>query len=656
MYEQVSHSLLDKILDELKPDIRKRDLRHFYTRLGANFYAIYSLFHHLYGRRDDFEHKMLKLVEVMANQYILRDPALKESDILRERDHNWFLRQDWVGMALYSDGFNEDLNGLRNNLPYLQELGVNMVHVMPILECPKGASDGGYAVSNFRDVDERVGTLDDLRKLARHMRKRDMLLTLDVVVNHTSDEHPWAMQAKVGNARYQEYYYTFKDRDVPDMYEQTMPEIFPETSPGNFTYSDEMQRWVMSVFNSYQWDLNYSNPDVFIEMLDVILFWGNQGADIVRLDAVAFLWKKIGTVCQNEREAHLILQLMKDCCQVTAPGVLFIAEAIVAPVEVTKYFGEDAINAKECEIAYNATYMALLWDAVATKNTKLLNQGIRSLPGKLDGATWLNYVRCHDDIGLGFDDADIWKAGYEPSQHRRFLIDYLTGKFPGSPSRGEPFGINDKTGDARISGTLASLAGLESAIDSGDESSVQRSIDLILLLHSMVMAFGGIPLLYYGDEIGTINSHSYDEDPGKAGDNRWLHRPRIDWEKAENRKMHGSVEQRIFDGLRQQIAVRKHTPAFSDFNNRELIDTGNPHIFAYVRTSPTPAGQAVLVVGNFDSKPQTVSLRSFGYYYKPGQTHFEDICHGHALEISDDGLWMPAHSFYWLSDRALTHF
>lgn len=265
-------------------------------------------------------------------------------------------------------------------------------------------------------------------------------------------------------------------------------------------------------------------------------------------------------------------------------------------------------------------------------------------------------MRCHDDIGLGFDDADIWKAGYEPFAHRRFLIDYLTGKFPGSPSRGEPFGINDKTGDARISGTLAALAGLESAIESGDEDSVQRSIDLILLLHSMVMGFGGIPLLYYGDEIGTLNSHAYEADPGKAGDNRWLHRPRIDWNKAESRKIQGSVEQRIFDGLKQQIAVRKHTPAFSDFNNRELIDTGNEHVFAYVRTSPTPGGQSVLVVGNFDAKPQIVSLRSFGYYYKPGQTHFEDICNGASLEISDDGLWMPAHSYYWLSDRGATHF
>jgi len=428
MYEQQSHSLLNRTLDQMEPALRQHDLRYFYTRLGANFYAIYNLFNRLYGERKDFEAQLVALVNVLARQYIEREAELKRRDIAREADYNWFLSQQWVGMALYLDGFAGDLQGLSGRLPYLQELGVNLVHILPIMECPPGASDGGYAVKNFRNVDERAGTLQDLRELAAKMRGRDILLTLDVVLNHTSDEHEWARKARAGAAEYQDYYYIFNNRDVPDMFEETMPEVFPETSSGNFTFDEDMQKWVMTVFNSYQWDLNCSNPAVFIEMVDIILFWANQGADIVRLDAVAFLWKKIGTTCQNEREAHLILQLLKDCCQVTAPGVLFIAEAIVAPVEITKYFGEDAVIAKECEIAYNATFMALLWDAIATKNALLLNQGIRSLPEKLDHATWLNYIRCHDDIGLGFDDSDIAAVNYEPLAHRRFLVDYYTGQ------------------------------------------------------------------------------------------------------------------------------------------------------------------------------------------------------------------------------------
>ena len=651
MYEQVSHSLLNQILDRLKPEIRKRDLRHFYTRLGANFYVIHSLFHQLYGEREDFKQQMVRLVEVMAGQYIKRSSALKEVDIAREKNHNWFLSQEWVGMALYTDGFAGDLKGLASRADYFQELGVNMVHVMPILKCPEGASDGGYAVSDFRDVDERIGSLKDLRRLARNLRKRDILLTLDVVVNHTSDEHEWASRARAGEQAYQDYYYIFDNRDVPDMFEETMPEIFPETAPGNFTYDETMGKWVMTVFNNYQWDLNYSNPAVFIEMLDIILFWANQGADIIRLDAVAFLWKKIATTCQNEREAHLILQLMKDCCQVTAPGVLFIAEAIVAPVEITKYFGEDAVIAKECEIAYNATFMALLWDAVATKNAKLLDRGIRSLPDKLDRATWLNYVRCHDDIGLGFDDTDIVQASYDPHSHRRFLVDWFTGEYADSPARGKPFGVNDKTGDARISGSLASLVGLESAIESGDPAAIQRSIDLILLLNSLIMSFGGIPLLYYGDELGTVNDYDYVNDVSKADDNRWMHRPCIDWQMAELRYKHGMIQQQIFSGLQRMIAIRKTITAFADYNNRELVDTGNPHLFTFIRSNPFNVDDNVLVVSNFDSSPQSLTLSDLGPTGRFEYSRLRDLYSGESPRLFKDQLVIPPYRFYWLSDQ-----
>jgi amylosucrase len=653
MYEQVSHSLLNKILDELKPEIRKRDIRHFYTRLGANFYGIYSLFHHLYGNREDFELQMRRLVEVMAAQYIARGADQKRLDDEREMDHNWFLSQEWVGMALYADGFAGDLKGLESRTSYFQELGVNMIHILPILKCPRGASDGGYAVSDFRNVDERMGGLEDVQSLARDLRKRNMLLTLDVVLNHTSDEHEWALRARQGEKNYQDYYYVFEGRDIPDMFEETMPEVFPENAPGNFTFDEQMNKWVMTVFNTYQWDLNYSNPVVFIQMLDIILFWANQGADIVRLDAVAFLWKKIGTTSQNEREAHLILQLMKDCCQVTAPGVLFIAEAIVAPVEITKYFGEDAVIAKECEIAYNATFMSLLWDAVATKNTQLLEQGVRNLPTKLDRATWLNYVRCHDDIGLGFDDNDIHQAGYDVALHRKFLIDYFTGGYGDSPARGLPFGRNDKTGDARISGSLASLVGLEAAQESDDEQAIQYSIDQILLLHSMIMSFGGIPLLYYGDEIGTLNQYSIFEDEIKANDSRWIHRPKIDWEKAELRKQHGTVEQRIFDGLQRMIAVRKTIKVFSDFNNRELLDTGNPHLFVFMRTDPFMLNDNVLVVGNFDSAPQSLTLSDLSNRGSFEYGRLQDLYCGESPTLFKDQLVVPPYRFYWLTDQGM---
>jgi amylosucrase len=651
MYEQVSHSLLNQILDELKTEIRKRDLRHFYTRLGANFYGIHLLFHHLYGKREDFKEQMIHLVEVMATRYVQRHVALKQLDSEREKNHNWFLSQEWVGMALYADGFAGNLEGVCDKLPYLQELGVNMVHVMPVMLCPEGASDGGYAVSDFRNVDPRFGSLEDISVLSASCRKRGMLLVMDMVLNHTSDDHEWAQRARAGEQKHQDYYYIFDNRDIPDMFEEVMPEIFPETAPGNFTWDEAMQKWVMTVFNSYQWDLNYGNPAVFIEMLDNILFWANQGADVLRLDAVAFLWKKIGTTSQNEREAHLLLQLMKDCCQVTAPGVLFIAEAIVAPVEITKYFGEDAVIAKECEIAYNATFMALLWDAVATKNTQLLWQGIQSLPTKLDRATWLNYLRCHDDIGLGFDDADIVRAGYEPYAHRRFLVDYFTGRFDESPARGQPFGVNSKTGDARISGSLASLVGLEAALESSDDLGIDHAVKQILLLHSLTCSFGGIPLIYYGDELGTLNDCSFLNDENKKGDNRWMQRPRIDWERAERRHQHGTPEQRIFDGLKKIIAARKGIPAFADFNNRELIDVDNPHLFVFLRSDPFMPLGSVLVVCNFKDSPQYLELNSLSNRGMFEYGNLRDLCSGESPSLFKQQLVIPPYHFYWLTDQ-----
>lgn len=650
MYEQISHSLLNSILDDLKPEIRRQDLRHFYTRLGANFYAIHSLFFTLYGHRDDFELQMLRLVETMAKGYIDRSPELERLDIQREQDHNWFLSQKWVGMALYSNGFAENLADLENKIGYFQELGINMVHIMPILMCPNGQSDGGYAISDFREIDERVGSLEDIRQIAQEFRKRDILLILDIVLNHTSDEHEWAQKAKMGDRNFQDYYYIFENRDIPDMFEQNMPEVFPETDPSNFTWDAEMEKWVMTVFHNYQWDLNYSNPRVFIEMLDIILFWANQGVDILRLDAVAFLWKKIGSSCQNERKAHLILQLMKDCCQVTAPGVLFIAEAIVAPVEVIKYFGEDAIAAKECEIAYNATLMALMWDGIATKNTKLLYQGIKSLPNKLERATWLNYVRCHDDIGLGFDDSDIHLAGYEPRAHRKFLVDYLTGKFNGSPSRGMAFMPNEATGDARICGSLASLVGLESALETDDEGLIALAINRILLMHAIILSFGGIPLIYNGDAIAVLNDYSYIDDHSKSNDNRWVHRPKINWEKADLRKKQGTVEYTVFNATKKMIAIRKEISAFADFNNRELLHIENEHLLCFVRFNYQRPSEKVLVIANFDANPQDLSLESLRTMGFNTYSNFVDLYSGMKPEQCDGRITLQGYEFYWLTE------
>lgn len=648
MYEPVSHTILNQILDDLAPAIKNKELRFFYSRLGANFYAIHSLFKRLYGDRDDFYPQLHKLVEVLAYNYINRDQSLREKDRRREEDHEWFLNQQWVGMALYANGFADNLAKLKTKINYFDEIGVNLVHILPIMECPIGKSDGGYAVSDFRSVDSRVGSNQELEAIIAELGQRDTLIALDMVVNHTSDQHEWAKRAMAGDKAYQDCYYMFDNRDIPDMFDYAMPDIFPEQDPGNFTYNEQMNKWVMTVFHSYQWDLNYTNPTVFIEMLENIFYWANQGVDILRLDAVAFLWKKMGTASQNEEEAHLILQLFKDCCQVVSPGLLFIAEAIVAPTEIIKYFGEDAVVAKECEIAYNATYMALLWDAVATKNAKLLNQGIKSLPGKLEQATWLNYLRCHDDIGFGFDDNDIYQIGYDAAAHRQFLIDYFVGKHTDSIATGRLFGQNDKTGDARVSGSLASLVGLEKAVQMKDQKLIDSCCEHIILLHSLIMSFGGIPLLYYGDELGMLNDYSFEQDEQKWQDSRWLHRPTFDWQQVEARHRQGTIEHRIFNQLRALIKIRKVTPAFADFNNRDLLEVDNDAIFGFIRYDVQTPSEKVYVVANMSPEPQRLALSQVTQSNFIRPSGLIDLWSNRAPIAYADEIVLRGFQFYWL--------
>lgn len=648
MYEPVSHAILNQILDELKPDIQRNELRYFYSRLGANFYVLHSLFARLYGNRSDFYPQLRKLVEVMARNYIARPQSMKEQDRAREADYNWFLHQQWVGMALYANGFADNLHDMRRHLTYFSELGVNFVHILPVLKCPAGKSDGGYAVSDYRQIDERLGSNEDLATLISELHRQDALITLDIVVNHTSEEHEWARKAAAGDRQYQDYYYMFENRNIPDMFEQSMPEVFPESDPGNFTYNEVSGKWVMTVFHHYQWDLNYTNPAVFIEILDIMFYWANKGIDVLRLDAVAFLWKKIGTVCQNEKEAHLVLQLFKDCCQVVAPGMLFIAEAIVAPFELVKYFGEDAVEAKECDIAYNATFMALLWDAVATKNARLLNQGLKSLPGKLERATWLNYLRCHDDIGFGFDDNDIHAVGYNPRDHRRFLVEYFTGDFPASLAVGKPFARDKRTGDARISGSLASLVGLETALQQGDPGAIEACCRHIIMLHGIIMAFGGIPLLYYGDELGALNDYNYMADEQKSADSRWMHRPKINWDTAERRHQTGTHEHRLFSALQKLIAIRKQTRAFADFNNRELLQLPQESCFAFLRYDYQSPADKVLVIANMSNSAQHLPLEAIARAAHMNPANLLDLWTAQPPTTFSNQLVLGGFQFYWL--------
>ncbi len=583
MYESALHKRISQALKKQQMDIGNSD-NMFYTRFVANAAAIQFLYNELYQHHAEADKYFNKLIDIMANAYAQRSAALKHRDEEKEKKGHWYLSNEITGMSLYTDRFCGNLASLTNKLDYFKKLGVNLLHLMPVMQSPIGESDGGYAVSDFRKVDERFGTLADLEALQLQMSEEKMYLMLDIVLNHTSHKHQWAQNAKEGSKKYQDYFYMYDDRHMPDQFDRAMPEVFPEAAPGNFTWVPECSKWVMTVFHNYQWDLNYSNPAVFIEMLDTVFFYANLGIDILRIDAPAFIWKQTGTTCQNLPQAHTILRLIKQCVQVATPGMALLGEAIVAAKEIMKYFGSGLYTAKECDFAYNATQMALQWDALATADTRVMLAAQHELLQKPYGASWITYTRCHDDIGLGYDDYMIQYAGYDAYEHRRFLKEYYSGVYEGSPAKGALFAVNEKTGDARISGSLASLCGLEKAINDNDENAITSAIKKILLMQAHSFFIGGVPMIFYGDELGNTNDYSYLNDEGKNYDNRWMHRPVIDLKKNERINEEGTVEQRIFSGTKQLIDIRSKLAVVSDYKNLTWMPPHNIHVAGYLRT------------------------------------------------------------------------
>ncbi len=583
MYNKELHQHINSILLQEKIDLAGSD-NLFYTRFIANATAMHALFRELYGEHKGFTDYFDHLIRLVAQTYLNRPERLKQRDEEKDEKGIWYLSNKITGMSLYVDRFCGTLKNLHSKLDYLKELGVNLLHLMPLFESPEGESDGGYAVSDFRKVDERFGNLADLQQLQQRMQQEDMFLMLDIVLNHTSHHHVWAQMAKTGAKQYQDYYYLFDDRSIPDQYDRSMPEVFPETAPGNFTWNEEMQKWVMTVFHTYQWDLNYRNPAVFLEMLDNIFFYANLGVDILRIDAPAFIWKQPGTTCQNLPQAHSLLRLIKQCVEVASPGMALLAEAIVAPKEIMKYFGTGLYTARECDFAYNATHMALQWDALATGDTRVMLAAQHEILQKPYGTSWITYTRCHDDIGLGYDDYMIQHAGYDPGEHRRFLKDYFSGNTAGSPSRGALFSSNPKTGDARISGTLASLCGLETALEQNNEKLIETAIRRITLMQAHSFFIGGVPMIFYGDETACTNDYSYLNDPGKHYDNRWMHRPLINWEKNKRIKVEGTIEHEMFTRTQRLIRIRSSINAVSDHKNLTWLTPHNVYVAGYLRT------------------------------------------------------------------------
>jgi amylosucrase len=621
----------------------------FLARLELLSFDIVEPLEQVYGDVVDVTRYVTGLVLDALAAVAARPAALSMLDRRREIDPAWFQRSRMIGYVCYADRFAGSLQGVREHLDYLAELGVTYLHLMPLLRPRDGDNDGGYAVEDYGAVDPRIGAMADLEALIADLHERGMALCIDLVLNHTAREHEWVRKALAGDPAYRAMYLIYPDRAEPDAYERTLPEVFPDLAPGSFTEVPGLG-WVWTTFHEFQWDLNYANPAVFRRMLGTMLDLANRGIDVLRLDAAPFLWKRMGTDCQNQPEAHLLVQAFRALTRLAAPGLVLKAEAIVSPDMLVQYLGGHDRYRPECDLAYDNQLMVMLWSTLATRDVRLAEHALsRRRPAPAPTA-WVSYLRCHDDIGWAVSDADAASAGLDGFAHRRFLNDFYAGRFPGSFARGAPFQENPATGDARISGSAASLCGIESALAAGDAEELTLAIRRLESMYAVAFSFGGIPLIYMGDELATRNDPRWREDPAHSGDNRWMHRPPMDWALAARRGDPDSLEGRMFAAIRALAGARRTLLALRSGGTTEILPTENRSVLAYRRAHPRSA--PFLSLTNFSdiSQPVDADVIARAGLQEPRRAHSTTgaavIGAGRA-----DRIELPPWSFAWLTGR-----
>ncbi len=608
----------------------------FDLRLARSAPDLFPMLEALYGARPDYPAFRDKLVKALRKGWADRPEDLKRLDLARDLEPDWFQRPGMAGYVFYIDRFNGTLQGVLDRLDYLEDLGITYVHLMPCLKPRPGDSDGGYSVMDYRQINPAFGTMADFEAVSAALRARGMSLCVDLVLNHTAKEHAWAKKAAKGDPVYQDYYLMFDTPDLPNLYEQTLVEVFPDNAPGNFTHYPDIGKWVWTTFNEHQWDLNWANPAVFLEIVEVMLFLANKGVDVLRLDAVAFMWKRLGTRCQSEPEVHMILQALRACSRIASAAVIHLEEAIVAPAEMLPYLGRGRHDGKEGNLAYHNSLMVQFWSALATRDTRLMTHVLAThFPDRLTNATYATYIRCHDDIGWAVTDEDAAAVGLSGQAHRAFLSDFYEGSFPGTFAKGALFQVNEATGDKRISGSFASLAG----IAQDPELAVQR----ILLGHALIAAWGGIPLIYMGDELALPNDDSYLQNPHHAHDSRWVHRPRMDWALAETRHKADTPSARVFRGTRAILARRAATKALHGAVPVRVVRSGNDAVLAFQRLAPTGT---LLGLFNFTEHWQHLPE---SWVRSQGVSAFHDALSDGHVAAHDGQIVLPPYARVWLT-------
>ncbi len=592
----------------------------------------------LYMELYDNEESFNQLCAQMEIFYRERDKLLKKSDAVREADPSWYKRNDLLGMMLYIEQFAGNINGVRSRLDYFSRCNVNYIHLMPFLDTTPGKSDGGYAVKDFRKVQEKLGTMEDLRKLTEECHEKKISVCMDFVMNHTSEDHEWARRARAGEEEYMNRYFFYDSWDIPAMYEATVPQVFPTTAPGNFTWLQDAQHHVMTSFYPYQWDLNYRNPVVFNEMMYNFLFLANQGIDVMRIDAVPYIWKEVGTQCRNLKQVHTIVRMMRMIGEIVCPGILLLGEVVMEPSKVVPYFG--TVEKPECHMLYNVTTMATTWHTVATRDVRLLKRQLDIVNALPKDYVFLNYLRCHDDIGWGLDYPSLREEGIDEVCHKRYLNDYFRGYTGFSNSRGELYNEDLASGDARFCGTTASMCGIERAACEGNSQMMEKAIRMDQMLHAYMLVQSGIPVIYSGDEVAQLNDYTYKEDPQKAPDSRYIHRGAFDWSVLEKLDDQDSAPGEVFSMLDKLEKIRKSDPVFNNDADVWTIETWEKEVLSIGRYYH---GEKLVGVFNFSEHDKTAWINEDDGLYT-------DLISGRVMKAC--GVDIPAYGFFWLKKNA----
>ena len=600
----------------------------FQYRLEKHHDELRWLYMELYQNDDMFA----ELCSKMYEYYRQRSSKLKERDAKREQEAGWYHRKDMLGMMLYIDNFAGNMQGVKEKIPYLKECNINCLHLMPFLDTPEGRSDGGYAVADFRKVRPDLGTMKDLAELTEKCHEEDINVCMDFVMNHTSEDHEWAKRARDGEGEYMSRYFFYDNDEIPKKYEETVPQVFPTTAPGNFTYLPENGHYVMTTFYPYQWDLNYRNPRVFNEMMYNFLYLTNQGIDIVRIDAVPYIWKEIGTTCRNLKQVHTIVRMMRMIAEIVCPGVLLLGEVVMEPEKVVPYFG--TVEKPECHMLYNVTTMATTWNSIATQDIRLLKKQMDVLNHLPKQYVFLNYLRCHDDIGWGLDYETLKQWGMEEIPHKRYLNDYFTGEIAGSISRGELYNDDPVTQDARFCGTTASMCGIEKAGFEQNKEAMETAVREDLMLHAYMLTQSGIPMLYSGDELGQVNDYSYKNDPEKCADSRYIHRGKLPWELAEDKEDVTTVQGNIFQTLDRLEKIRGQEITFDKDADVYTYDVHDDSILCVLREYK---GRRFFGIFNFSNQEKTAWMQEKGMY--------RNLLTGEKTELKD--IRLSGYEFLW---------